>query len=82
MIVKFFDFFKKEPQMCKTCGYVLAALILLWSIFFVQNRKSHFSLENFPGFWTLLTLITCIVLVFFVKIYGKTGFEKEEEYYD
>lgn len=82
MIVKFIDFCKKEPQLLRNCGYIAAGLILLWSVFFVHHHESHFSLESFPGFWTLFTLFSCLVLVVFAWVYGKTGIQQEEDYYD
>ncbi len=82
MIVNFIEFLGKQQALCKTCGYALAVLVVLWSIFFVHHKESHFSLENLPAFWTLFTIGSCIALVFFAGIYGKMGIKKKEDYYD
>lgn len=80
--MKYIDFLKNKSQLAKICGFIFAVLVVLWSIFFVDHEKSHFSLENFPGFWTLFTLFSCLVIVFFAKIYGSLGIKQEEDYYD
>jgi hypothetical protein len=83
MIVDFIDFLKERLQTVKICCYILTAAMLIWTVVGVDTHHAHTWLEaHIPGFWSLFALLSCVVLIFFARWFGRSGIITREDYYD
>ena len=83
MMANFFNMLYKEARLVRTCCFIFAAGVLLWTLFFAAPEHPHTWLEaHVPAFWSIFTIVACLVLVIFSKIYGACGIKREEDYYD
>jgi len=83
MIVDLIDFLKKHQKTVRVFSIIGIALMLVWSYLGADNHHAHTWMEaHIPGFWSLFTIVSCIVLIFFSRWLGKSGIEAREDYYD
>ena len=82
MITEFIDFLYKHAQaMAKWCYGGLAAIIL-WSMIAVDSHHAHTWLEKIPGFWSIFTIISGVVLIYAARWLAQGGLATREDYYD
>jgi hypothetical protein len=83
MIVNLIDYLKERLQTVKALGAIAAAVMLIWTVVGVDTHHAHTWMEaHIPGFWAIFTLLSCVVLVSFVRWLGKSGIMTREDYYD
>lgn len=83
MIVDLIDKLKERSQAVKLFCYLAIAVIILWSTIAVDKHHAHTWMEHYiPGWWSLVGLVSCTVLIFFAVWLGKSGVMTREDYYD
>ncbi|TKB23620.1 hypothetical protein FCL47_21475 [Desulfopila sp. IMCC35006] len=83
MIITFIDFLKARLQAVKIGCYIGIAVMLVWSVVAVDTHHAHTWMEaHIPGFWSIFTLLSCVVLIYFARWFGKSGIMTREDYYD
>jgi hypothetical protein len=83
MIAEFFEKINRNGLIVRLFCYIFAAGVLVYTLFFVHHAHPHTWLEaNVPAFWTIFTLIACVVLVGIARLYGAAGIKRKEDYYD
>jgi hypothetical protein len=83
MIVNFIDFLKERLQAVKMCCYIAIAVMLVWSVVGVDTHHAHTWMEAYiPGFWSFFGIVSCLVLIYFARWFGKSGIMTREDYYD
>ena len=83
MIITLIDFLKTRPQAVKTGCSIGIAIMLVWSVVAVDTHHAHTWLEvHIPGFWSIFTLLSCVVLIYFAGWFGRSGITTREDYYD
>ncbi|HBT96601.1 MAG TPA: hypothetical protein DEB25_02630 [Desulfobulbaceae bacterium] len=82
MIVNLIEFLKARSKLVRHGGYGIVAAIVIWSLIVIDRHHVHSWLEKIPGFWSLFTIVSALVLVFVAKAWAKTGIETDEDYYD
>lgn len=83
MIVDLIDFLKKRLQTVKTLFYIGIAAMVVWTIVGVDTHHAHTWMEaHIPGFWSIFALLSCAVLIYFSRWFGKSGIMTKEDYYD
>lgn len=81
-MIKLIDYFKTHQQGTKWSGFLLVAIILVWSIAGVDNHHAHtWAEKHIPWFWSLFTLTSATILIFVAKLASKNT-EADEDYYD
>jgi len=83
MIVNIIDFLKERQLMVRRFFYIFIAAMIIWTIVGVDMHHAHTWMEaHIPGFWSLFGLVSCVVLIYFSRWFGKGGIKTEEDYYD
>ena len=83
MIITLIDFLKARLQAVKIGGYISIAIMLVWSVVAVDTHHAHTWMEaHIPGFWSIFTLLSCVVLIYFARWFGRSGIMTREDYYD
>jgi hypothetical protein len=83
MIADFIDYLKARPQAVKSISIIVIGVMLVWTIVGVDTHHAHTWLEaHIPGFWSLFTLLSCLVLIYFARWFGKSGIMTREDYYN
>lgn len=83
MIVDFIDYLKARPQALKSISLIAVAIMLVWTVVGVDTHHAHTWLEaHIPGFWSLFTIISCLVLIYFARWFGKSGIMTREDFYN
>lgn len=83
MIVNLIDFLKKNQPAVQVYCIIAIAIMLIWSFLGVDTHHAHTWMEVYiPGFWSIFTCVSCVVLIFFSRWLGKSGIEAGEDYYD
>ncbi len=83
MIINFIDYLKERLQSTRIVFYITIAIMLVWSAVGVDTHHAHTWLEaHIPGFWSFFAIISCVILIFFVRWFGKSGIMTREDYYD
>ena len=83
MIVNFIDFLKERLRTVKACSYIAIGLILVWSVTGVDTHHAHTWMEVYiPWFWSIFGVLSCLVLVYFARWFGRSGIMTREDYYD
>ena len=83
MIVQFIDFLKDRLQTVRVLFYILIAVMLVWTVLGVDTHHAHTWMEaHIPGFWSIFTILSCFVLIYFARWFGKSGIMTREDYYD
>jgi len=83
MIVNFIDYLKERQQTVTRLCYTAVALMLVWTVIGVDTHHAHTWMEaHIPGFWSIFTILCCLVLIYFAGWFGRSGVMTEEDYYD
>jgi hypothetical protein len=83
MIINLIDFLRERLQTVKIFFYIFIAVMLVWTVVAVDTHHAHTWMEaHIPGFWALFTMLSCLVLIYFARWFGKSGIITREEYYD
>jgi len=83
MIVQFIDFLKTRQNTVRAYCYIGIGIILVWSIAGVDLHHAHTWMEaHIPGFWSIFGVLSCFVLIYFARWFGKSGIMTREDYYD
>jgi hypothetical protein len=83
MIINFIDFLKERLQSVKIGFYIAVAVMVVWSIVGVDTHHAHTWMEaHIPGFWSIFTLLSCAVFIYFARWFGSSGIMTREDYYD
>ncbi|MGW8193168.1 MAG: hypothetical protein ACWGOX_02795 [Desulforhopalus sp.] len=83
MIVQFIDFLKDRLPTVRILFYVLVGAILFWAAVAVDTHHAHTWMEShIPGFWSIFAILSCFVLIYFARWFGKSGIMTREDYYD
>ena len=62
--------------------WALLALLVVFDALLLDKEKAHTAAELLPGFWALFGLVSCVVIIFVSKWFGKLGITRREDYYD
>lgn len=82
MIANLIDYLSDRlPYVTKVC-YVAMAYIVFWSMSVDTSHAHTWAEKMIPGFWSLFGLISCAVVIFVARWYGKSGIQTREDYYD
>lgn len=82
MIVKLIEYLQKHLKLVvKSCGVFLVLLVVFDTVW-LDKEKAHTAAEDFPGFWALFGFISCVLIIFVSKWFGKAGITRQEDYYD
>jgi hypothetical protein len=82
MIVKMIQYLQDRlKRVTQACGVFLVLLVVFDAVL-LDKEKAHTSAENMPGFWALFGFISCVVIIFVSKWFGKAGITRQEDYYD
>lgn len=66
----------------KTTGYIALCILLVWSVLGVDLHHAHtWAEQHVPWFWSLFTLLSAVVLIFFAGWVSK-NIQTSEDYYD
>ena len=83
MIITLIDFLKARLQAVKSTFYIGIAIMLVWSVVAVDTHHAHTWMEaHLPAFWSIFTLLACVILIYFSRWFGKSGISTREDYYD
>ena len=83
MILNLIDFLEERLKPIITACYVVMALIVVWSVVFVDKSHAHtWAEKSIPGFWSLFGLGSCALIILVAWLLGKTGIVTREDYYD
>ncbi len=83
MIIQIIDYLKAHSGAVKLCTWVGLTTIIVWSVSGVDTHHAHTWMEkHIPGFWALFGIISCVILVYFSRWFGKSGIMTREDYYD
>jgi hypothetical protein len=82
MIVNLIDYLQARLQTVKVLSVIAIAVMLVWTVVGVDTSHAHTWMEaNIPGFWSLFTLLACLILIYFAGWFGKSGIMTREDYY-
>ncbi len=83
MIINSIDYLKERLQNTRIFFYIGVAIMLVWTVVGVDSHHAHTWLEaHIPCFWSIFGLLSCIVLIYFTRWFGKSGIMTREDYYD
>lgn len=83
MIINLIDFLKERLQTVKVGFYIAVAVMVVWSIVGVDTHHAHTWMEShIPGFWSIFSILCCVVFIYFARWFGKSGIMTREDYYD
>ncbi len=83
MIINLIDFLRERLQTVRIFFYIFIAVMLVWTVLAVDTHHAHTWMEaHIPGFWALFTMLSCFVLIYFARWFGKSGIMTREDYYD
>ncbi len=82
MIVNLIQFLRNRLKRVIQVCCVILALLVGFDALFLDKDKAHTLAEHLPGFWALFGLVSCVVIIFVSKWFGKLGITRQEDYYD
>lgn len=82
MIVNLIDYLKERLQTVKLMSAIAVAIMVVWTIVGVDTHHAHTWMEaHIPGFWAIFSILSCVVLIYFARWFGKSGIMTQEDYY-
>ncbi len=82
MIVDLIEFLRHRlKRVIQVCCAILA-LLVGFDVLLLDKEKAHTAAENMWGFWALFGFVSCVVIIFVSKWFGKLGITRREDYYD
>lgn len=82
MIVDLIEFLRHRLKRVIQVCCVILALLVGFDALLLDKDKAHTAAENLPGFWALFGFVSCVVIIFVSKWFGKLGITRQEDYYD
>lgn len=83
MIVQCIDYLKERMRTVKVLGAIAVAIMVVWTVVGVDTHHAHTWMEaHIPGFWSIFTLLSCLVLIYFARWFGKSVMTREDYYGD
>jgi peptidoglycan/LPS O-acetylase OafA/YrhL len=82
MIVNLIQFLRNRLKRVIQVCCVILTLLAGFDALFLDKDKAHTLAEHLPGFWALFGLVSCVVIIFVSKWFGKLGITRQEDYYD
>ncbi len=82
MIVDLIEFVRHRLNRVIRVCWVLLALVVGFDVLLLDKEKAHTAAEHLPGFWAVFGLVSCVVIIFVSKWFGKLGITRQEDYYD
>lgn len=82
MIVDLIQYLRDRLKSVIRVCWVLLALLVVFDALLLDKAKAHTAAEHLPGFWAVFGLVSCVVIIFVSKWFGKLGITREEDYYD
>ena len=82
MIVDLIQYLRDRLKGVIRVCWVLLALLAGFDALLLDKEKAHTAAEHLPGFWALFGLVSCVVIIFVSKWFGKLGITRQEDYYD
>ncbi|MEX1298613.1 MAG: hypothetical protein AB1Z38_13605 [Desulfotignum sp.] len=82
MIVDLIEFLRNRLKGLIQGCCVILSLLVGFDALFLDKVKAHTAAEHLPGFWALFGLVSCVVIIFVSKWFGKLGITRQEDYYD
>ncbi len=82
MIVGLIEFLKRRLNRVILVCCVIMALLVGFDALLLDKNKAHTAAEHLPGFWAVFGLVSCVVIIFVSKWFGKLGITRREDYYD
>ena len=82
MIIQLIDYLKERLRTVRLLFGIAIAIMVVWTVVGVDNHHAHTWMEaHIPGFWSIFTLLCCVVLIYFARWFGKSGIMTREDYY-
>jgi len=82
MIVKLIEFLRTRLKRVILICCMILALLVGYDWLLLDKEKAHTAAEHLPGFWAVFGLVSCVVIIFVSKWFGKLGITRQEDYYD
>ena len=82
MIVDLIQYLRDRLKSVILVCWVLLALLVGFDALMLDKEKAHTAAEHLPGFWALFGLLSCVVIIFVSKWFGKLGITRREDFYD
>ncbi|MBF0199995.1 MAG: hypothetical protein HQK66_01555 [Desulfamplus sp.] len=82
MILNIIEYLRTRLGLLIRISWGVLILLLIFDALLLDKTKAHTWAEKLPGFWALFGFLSCVVIIFLSKWYGKLGITKHEEYYD
>jgi hypothetical protein len=82
MIVNLIQFLRNRLKRVIQVCCVILALLVGFDALLLDKSKAHTAAESLPGFWALFGLVSCVVIIFVSKWFGRLGITRQEDYYD
>jgi hypothetical protein len=82
MILKMIQYLRNRlKRVIQVCCLILA-LLVGFDALLLDKAKAHTPAEHLPGFWAVFGFVSCVVIIFVSKWFGKLGITRQEDYYD
>ena len=82
MIVNLIQYLRDRLKGVIIVCWVLLALLVGFDALLLDKQKAHTAAEYLPGFWALFGFLSCVVIIFVSKWFGKLGITRREDFYD
>jgi peptidoglycan/LPS O-acetylase OafA/YrhL len=82
MILDLIEFLRQRLKRVIQICCVILALLAGFDALLLDKGKAHTAAEYLPGFWAVFGFVSCVVIIFVSKWFGKLGITRQEDYYD
>ena len=82
MILDLIEFLRQRLKRVIQICCVILALLAGFDALLLDKEKAHTAAEYLPGFWAVFGFVSCVVIIFVSKWFGKLGITRREDYYD
>ena len=82
MILDLIEFLRYRLKRVIQVCFVILSLVVMFDALFLDKDKAHTAAEHLPGFWAVFGFVSCVVIIFVSKWFGKLGITRQEDYYD
>ncbi|MCG8641525.1 MAG: hypothetical protein MI862_17470 [Desulfobacterales bacterium] len=82
MIVDLIQYLRNRLKRVIRLCWVFLALLAGFDALILDKTKAHTIAEHLPGFWAVFGFVSCVVIIFVSKWFGKLGITRQEDYYD
>jgi len=82
MILDLIEFLRHRLKRVILVCCVILFLLVGFDALLLDKGKAHTATEHLPGFWAVFGFVSCVVIIFVSKWFGKLGITRREDYYD